>query len=135
MNNTKAMSLGLALLLGAAGLAAVPASASPVSPSFANHQPVPKVELVSNKSWWWKHGRRHRDDDHRHFHEGLWFSVPFWLGAAATAPLYADPYDDDYDYGEDHIDYCLNRYQSYDVDTNTFMSYSGVRKPCISPYM
>lgn len=136
MNRIKAMSLGVALLMGAGGLALAPASATPLKAGFANQIEVtPKVELVSRKHWWWKHGRRHRDHHHRHFHDGLWFSIPFWLGAAATAPLYADVYDDDGDFDRDHIDYCFSRYRSYDPASNTFMSYSGVRKPCISPYM
>jgi hypothetical protein len=136
MNNIKAMSFGLALLLGTAGLAFAPASASPPGANLANQIEItPKVELVSESSWWWKHGRRDRDRHHRHFHDGLWFAVPFWLGAAATAPLYADSYYDDEDYGNEHIEYCFSRYRSYDPDSNTFMSYSGVRKPCISPFM
>jgi len=140
MSRIKAMSLGVALLVGTGGSALAPASASPLSASFANQIDVtPKVELVSERHWWWKHGRRHRDHDHRHFHDGLWFSIPFWLGAAATAPLYADVddadvYDDD-EFDRDHIDYCFSRYRSYDPASNTFMSYSGIRKPCISPHM
>ena len=33
-----------------------------------------------------------------------------------------------------HVNWCLNRYASYDPDSNTFLSYDGYRKRCISPY-
>lgn len=133
MSNIKAMSVSLALLLGVGTFAIGQASASPLSASLGTRlDPVsPSVELVDHG--WWKHGRRHRDRDHRFFREGLWFTFPFWLGGT-TAPLYADRYYDD-DFDEGHYDYCFSRYRSYHMPSNTFMSYSGVRKPCISPYM
>ena len=37
--------------------------------------------------------------------------------------------------GDAHVQYCLSKYKSYKIPTNTYTSYSGVIKPCISPYM
>lgn len=37
--------------------------------------------------------------------------------------------------GNAHVQYCLAKYKSYKIPTNTYTSYSGVIKPCISPYM
>jgi hypothetical protein len=34
-----------------------------------------------------------------------------------------------------HIQYCLQKYRSYVVQTNLYTAYSGQKKPCISPYM
>lgn len=34
-----------------------------------------------------------------------------------------------------HVNYCLAKYKSYKVHTNTFTAYSGQQKLCISPYM
>jgi len=33
-----------------------------------------------------------------------------------------------------HIDWCLKRYRSYDVPSDTYVSYSGRVKPCFSPF-
>jgi len=137
MKNIKAMSACLTLLLGAGTLALGQASASPLSGSLGTRiEPTSQVQLVDTNPWWFKHGRRHRDHHHRHFHNGLWFAVPFWLGAG-TAALAADRYyDDDYDddYGDAHVEYCLSRYRSYDPASNTFMGYDGLRHECVGPY-
>ena len=37
--------------------------------------------------------------------------------------------------GDAHVQYCLAKYKSYKIPTNTYTSYSGVIKSCISPYM
>lgn len=34
-----------------------------------------------------------------------------------------------------HVNWCYNRYRSYQEQTNSFMSNSGRRKPCVSPYL
>jgi Ni/Co efflux regulator RcnB len=33
-----------------------------------------------------------------------------------------------------HVDWCLNRYRSYDPSTDTFLGYDGYRHRCNSPY-
>ena len=33
-----------------------------------------------------------------------------------------------------HYSWCFNKYKSYRMEDNSFMSFSGYRKPCISPY-
>jgi hypothetical protein len=136
MKKIQALSVSLSLLLGAGTLALGQASAAPVSGKLGTRVEVaPQVELVQKrdgKNWWHRHGRRHRDHHHRHFHDGLWFAVPFWLGAAALA---ADAYDDDDDYdGDAHLAYCMDRYRSYHPPSNTFMGFDGERHECVSPY-
>lgn len=37
-------------------------------------------------------------------------------------------------YGGGHVQWCLNRYRSYNVRTNTFRGYDGYNHRCISPY-
>lgn len=34
-----------------------------------------------------------------------------------------------------HVDWCLDRYRSYDVDSNTYQPYSGGRRDCVSPHL
>jgi hypothetical protein len=134
MKKIQTLSVSLALLLGAGTLAFGQASAAPVSGKMGTRvELASQVELVGKrdgKHWWYKHGRRHRDHDHRHFHGGLWFAVPFWLGAAA---LTAHAYDDDDD-SDAHIAYCMDRYRSYHPPSNTFLGYDGERHECVSPY-
>ena len=80
-----------------------------------------------------RHGDRYgyRHGNYRHYYEGLWYAFPWWLGAAAVAePYYAEP---DYE-GGDHVDWCLNRYRSYNVRTDTFRGYDGLDHRCISPF-
>jgi hypothetical protein len=37
--------------------------------------------------------------------------------------------------GEAHVRWCLNRYRSYDVRTDTFQPHRGPRRYCVSPYI
>lgn len=51
-------------------------------------------------------------------------------GAIANSqqrPVYANQRDA-------HVKWCLGRYRSYNIASDTFMSYSGYRKYCNSPY-
>ena len=34
-----------------------------------------------------------------------------------------------------HVDWCASRYRSYRSEDNSYMSYSGQQRPCISPYL
>ncbi len=36
--------------------------------------------------------------------------------------------------GDAHVDWCLRRYRSYDIRTDTFQPYHGPRRYCNSPY-
>jgi hypothetical protein len=74
----------------------------------------------------------------------LWryyYQNPWWLLGAGIAIGGALAYDDDYyggraygGYGDDHVAWCSNRYRSYNPRRNTWVSYSGHVRQCISPY-
>ncbi|BAV46638.1 BA14K-like protein [Mesorhizobium loti] len=34
-----------------------------------------------------------------------------------------------------HVSWCADRYRSYNPDDNSYMSYSGQQRPCVSPYV
>lgn len=34
-----------------------------------------------------------------------------------------------------HVSWCADRYRSYTPNDNSYMSYSGQQRPCLSPYM
>ncbi len=80
----------------------------------------------------------------RHYYRGYWYQNPWWtypaigIGIGIGAGAY---YDDDYyyapparAYGSRHVNWCLDRYRSYNPRTNTWVAYSGRVNQCISPY-
>lgn len=58
------------------------------------------------------------------------------LGSALNDYDDDDYGDDDDDYGDvdDHVAYCLHRYRSYHVRSDSYMGYDGYRHRCHSPY-
>ena len=95
-----------------------------------------------NQRW---HGDRYRyrHGGYRHYHNGWYYNSPWWvagpiiggalIGAYAAPRVYEnDNYDNDY--GNGHVQYCLDRYRSYDPRSNTFLGYDGYRHECNSPY-
>ncbi len=95
-----------------------------------------------------RHGSRceYRRGECRHFYRGFYYETPWW-----TLPFAVDDtigshryYDGDYDYYDDeddeggwsnsHIEWCLKRYRSYNPRNNTWVSYSGRVRECISPF-
>ncbi len=126
----KMVTLG-AFALVCAGVASLPASAAPFNP-------VPVIGSPDQQSTAVQQVNHRRHWRHRHSGWGLGFGLPLAFGLGA--PLYADRY---YGYGghgyrdsgSGHVEYCFDRYRSYDLRTNTFMGYDGLRHECISPYM
>lgn len=74
---------------------------------------------------------RYRRGNHIHFYGGYYYSYPWWLVSApiiVAGPRY-------YGRGSNrHVEWCLDRYRSYNPRTNTWLSYSGQVRQCISPY-
>ena len=50
--------------------------------------------------------------------------------------LYAYDYAgyDRYYYDDAHVEWCLRKYRSYDIESDTYLAYSGKIRRCISPY-
>lgn len=88
----------------------------------------------------WRHRRGNDNWRWRHRHRGGGSGVFLGLGFAPFyQPYYAEPYyAEPYYYapagGSRHVRYCLNRYRSYDVRSNTFRGYDGYLHRCRSPY-
>ena len=74
---------------------------------------------------------------HRHHYNNDWpyyalaFGLGYGLGGYGGGYGYDDGY---YRGGGGHVQWCLNRYRSYNPRTNTFMGYDGHRHRCNSPY-
>jgi BA14K-like protein len=74
-------------------------------------------------------GRRHKRFRHKrgrfvHFFNGWWYDEPWWSYETAYVGLSGDA----------HVQWCINHYRSYNPDNNTFVSYSGEIRECVSPY-
>lgn len=86
--------------------------------------------------FYWQH--------HHHHHHGDWGGVGAGFAAGAALgiiggaiandaynrPYYGGPYYA----GDSHVAWCEAHYRSYNPNTDTFMSYSGVPMRCVSPY-
>ncbi len=74
---------------------------------------------------------------HRHHYNNDWpyyalaFGLGYGLGGYGGGYGYDDGY---YGGGGGHVQWCLNRYRSYNPRTNLFMGYDGRRHRCNSPY-
>jgi hypothetical protein len=53
-----------------------------------------------------------------------------WIGFGPTIVLR----DRGYGYGRRHVNWCHNRYRSYNARNNTWVAYSGRVRQCVSPY-
>jgi BA14K-like protein len=137
----KFSTLALGTVLGLSTLAFTGATASaaamlPLSPAVTGQANAATDGIVQIK---------HKKNKHRHRHnDGIYLSLPFIIGGAYAANrYYGDDYYDDGYYGYDdggrmssrHVRWCLNRYQSYNPRTNTWLAYSGRVHQCRSPYL
>jgi hypothetical protein len=81
---------------------------------------------------------RERRGDCRHFHRGYYYKTPWWTLPLIIGDAYANDryYDDDGFDGMSsrHVEWCMDRYRSYNPRTNTWVSYSGIVHQCNSPY-
>ena len=76
----------------------------------------------------------------RYQHGGYYYENPWWIVpvvgagiAIGAAGAYGGGYNDGGGYGSRHVEWCLNRYRSYNPRTNTWVSYNGRVYQCISP--
>jgi hypothetical protein len=136
-----ALALAAAAALGMLGLSAG-AQAMPLGSGAptVEKQTQANIETVSHRRW--RHGRWHR---HHHDGDGWRYGGAFLggvlIGSALNNAYYDDYYYDDppprryrYRVADDHVAYCLDRYRSYDVETDSFLGYDGYRHRCNSPY-
>jgi hypothetical protein len=127
------------------------ALSAPATPPIANTvigADNPNFTKVANKWNRDRDGRRcsHRSDRCRHHYRGYYYETPWWtlpliIGGGIAAGRDYDDYDDynDYDDGyytasDDHVQWCLDRYRSYNLRTNTWVSNSGRIRQCVSPF-
>ena len=148
----KIYSLMVGTLLGVGALTAFGSGASAAS-LFAPAAAYADNPNIINVAKWDRDrdGSRclYQTGECRHFYHGYYYETPWWtlplvVGGSVGAHRYYDGYDDDYYYDDEeyddggwddsHVQWCLNRYRSYNPRNNTWVSYSGQIHQCISPY-
>jgi hypothetical protein len=150
MKNLSLVILGAALGFGTMALTGGGATAGTLQPVDQQNMANEGIILVAQgdrrermRTSWDRHrdGRRcsKRFGNCRHFHDGFYYETPWWtlpliVGGSIAASRDYD--DDDYDVavGSSHVEWCLDRYRSYNPRTNTWVSYSGEVRECVSPY-
>src|SRR5262245_19528681 len=148
--------LGKAMIAGAAALTAAimgfaaPSTASTVSlggtlpalgqPATANPEFV-QYRRAMRPGWSYNRARhglryRYRHGRYAHYYRGWWYPRAWWrtgpVVAFGVAPLAGGYYGSSA--GSGQVQWCLNRYRSYDPRTDTYMGYDGLRHRCNSPY-
>lgn len=81
-----------------------------------------------------KHGKRFRNRryNHNHYYNGFYYANPWWLYAAPVVAYGGSRYaGSDY---ELHVEWCEDRYRSYDERRDAYKGYDGYWHACISPY-
>jgi hypothetical protein len=117
-------------------------SSSGIQLAAANGQPRKVIKRGSNhrSNNRWSHNRWHHNGhawNHRWHHGWGGPSVGFAFGPGIYAPGYgygAPGYGYGSPVGDDHVQYCMNRYRSYDPNSDTFMGYDGMRHRCNVSY-
>jgi hypothetical protein len=156
--------LALAALVGSGVLALTPVTSRAVAlPAPRLSDAVPQlgkdrsIEQVANRyqrrrQWFYnRHYRGHRYNypyrnyryypyyNYHYYNDDYYgypyfnFYFPFYYGGYGYNYGYYNNYGHG-NYGSRHVRWCLNRYRSYNVRTNTWVSYSGAVRQCVSPY-
>lgn len=153
-NKYSALVLGAIMGLGSLAFSSANASAAAMlplsSPAVGEANTVNNgVIQVNHKKKWHKKNFNYCNDwnggchnyRRRHHFDGSYLFLPLVIGGGYGA---SDYYDNDYGDYDDydggglssrHVQWCLNRYQSYNPRYNTWVAYSGKVKKCYSPYM
>jgi len=132
-----------AALLATGAMKAAPASAAPLSaPMGLTNSVSSPVEAVQWRRGGWRGGYRRGWGPGIGIGAGL--AAGAIIGGALAAPYYYGPgyYGPGYAYGPgyvavepagpggDAVAYCMQRFQSYDPASGTYLGYDGLRHPC-----
>lgn len=135
----------IVMVFGSAALLGSTAFANPSAPWVGVAAENPN--LVQIETAWERNqrGRRclHRTGECRFLHRGFFYEKPWWNRPQISGGTRANRYhndnfvfDDDNKVrlGPSHLNWCQNRYRSYNPRTNTWRSYRGSVRQCFSPF-
>ena len=144
MNRIFSAGLALVLSLSFTAASAVPSMAGSLRPS------IPAVAAAQSDVVEVGHRHRRYDRHHHHRYEYRRHHRPHVryhrrdnvgpiIGGLVTGVIIggiiaSQPRHHYHGHRSAHVDWCLRRYRSYDVHSNTFQPYHGPRRACRSPY-
>ncbi len=86
---------------------------------------------------WRRDGQRHRypRSGYRHQYGGYHYASPWWLGAPSfgLSVIVPQPQYSGHTHSA-HVDWCFNRFRSYNAATDRYLGYDGLYHRCNSPY-
>jgi len=130
----------------ATGASALTLQQQPAAQTGATSNMVVDVNHRANHARHWTHwdrryhGNRCRNWSRgcRHYHNGWYYANPWWtlpfVGAGIAIGVAGGGYDGYDGYSNKHVRWCSNHYRSYNPRNNTWVSYSGNVRQCVSPY-
>ncbi len=134
----------LALAVIGAGSMLAPSTASSMPLRPAEISVAPMVESIQHRRGFYRHGGRYYYNGHRGYryhrpgyrrYSGWWFpGAAFAAGAVIGGALGQVVPQVSAGPSSAHVQWCSQRYRSYDPSTDTFQPYEGPRRPCQSPY-
>lgn len=137
---------------------ATPATAMPTGAPVFSQQDVVNVQYRDRDRRWDRRGDRrdrgrferrgnyHYYNGHRGYrearrgyrqHNGYWFPPAAFIAGAIIGGAIANQPPVQYrprGGGNAHVQWCYDRYRSYDARSNTYQPYNGPRRQCNSPY-
>lgn len=152
-NTMKPVLAGALLAMVSFGIAGT-ASAAPVGNQTAAQPTSDMIQLVRHNN---DDGMRNRDRDRdrmgqrryshrhhgrrcskwnnhcRHYYRGYYYETPWWTLPLIIGGAVASSHSHGHGYSR-HVEWCEDRYRSYNPRYNTWVSYSGHVHQCVSPY-
>lgn len=118
-----------------------PAISAPVNltaPIVGHAAPVIDVQYRRHRNHYHRppHHHRHRHHHHhrRHHRGDVAAGIIGGLAAGAIIGSIANSHAHSAPPRNPHVEWCLSKYRSYDIRTNTFQPFNGPRRFCNSPY-
>lgn len=127
---------GTMMLAGASSAATLPVPSQPAAQFDVNGSGGEQVQYRRHGERRWNHRYhgprfRHQRPGWGHYHGGYWYRTPWWTLPLIVPPVVTAP---SYGYGNAHVQWCSQRYRSYNPATDQFLGYDGLYHRCNSPY-
>jgi hypothetical protein len=140
------------MAMTAVATTSVATQAAPVVPMVRGDVPTSDVEQVQyRRHGYYRNGGNHYYNGHRGYrayrpgyqrHGDYWFPAGAFIAGAIIGGALAQPAPRYYaprrvyrsNGNSAHVQWCYDRYRSYDAYSDTYQPYGGPRRTCYSPY-